>query len=199
MERDFTFSLSSSIIGNKGHGRSDIRKSRIGDWGLWIAECRLYNPAVGQTCRVLWLAAALTVWGPAGAIQLGSPDPALARLFTPLSAPAGTYVVYTTSETVEALAGRLRALDLSPAPGAWQPARPEANGAFGQDGTYDRARLARLFNGKRVTVVRGSFVRHAQRLAYTLVSPYPDASLSRIVDGTMVIEFHVPPLPTPNP
>ena len=84
-----------------------------------------------------------------------------------------------------------------PRPGAWQASRPEAHGAFGQEGVYDRARLARLFNGKRVTVVRGSLVRDGQRLAYTLVSPYPDATLSRIVDGTMVIEFRVPPLLNP--
>jgi hypothetical protein len=125
---------------------------------------------------------------------LGTPDEALTRLFTPLGAPAGTYVVYTSGEAIEPLAAHLRELDPSPAPGAWTPTRPEAHGAFGQEGVYDRARLARLFNGKRVTVVRGSVRRDGQRLAYTLVSPYPDATLSRIVDGTMVIEFRVPAL-----
>ena len=127
------------------------------------------------------------------ALRLGTPDEALTRLFTPLAVPAGTYVVYTSGEGIEPLAARLRELDPLPAPGAWTPTRPEAHGAFGQEGVYDRARLARLFNGKRVTVVRGSLLRDGQRLAYTLVSPYPDATLSRIVDGTMVIEFRVPP------
>jgi hypothetical protein len=37
-------------------------------------------------------------------------------------------------------------------------------------------------------------MREGRRLAYTLVSPYPDATLSRIVEGTMVIEFRVPSL-----
>ncbi len=92
------------------------------------------------------------------------------------------------------MTARLRALDPAPAPGAWEPTRPEAHVAFGQEGSYDRARLARLFNGTRVTVVRGSFVRDGRRLAYTLVSPFPDATLSRIAEGTMVIEFRVPPL-----
>ena len=130
----------------------------------------------------------------AAGVPLGTSDAALTRLFTPLSVPPGTCLVYRSSETIEALSARLRALDLAPASGAWEPSRPEAHGAFGQEGVYDRARLARLFNGRRVTVVRGSLVLNGQRRAYTLVSPYPDPTLSRIVDGTMVIEFLVPPL-----
>jgi hypothetical protein len=161
---------------------------------LQIDGGRLYNREVGQTPRVLWLTAVLTVWGSAGAIHLGSPDVALARLFTPLSAPPGMYEVFTSTESIESLTARLKALDPTPAPGAWEPSRPEAHGAFGQEGVYDRARLARLFNGKRVSVVRGSFVKDGQRLAYTLVSPHPDATLSRIVDGTMIVEFRVPSL-----
>ena len=121
-------------------------------------------------------------------------DAALTRLFTPLAVPAGTYTVYTTPEAIENLTEQLKARDRSPSPGAWEPFRPEAHGAFGHEGSYDRARLARLFNGKRVTVVRGSVVDSGQRLAYTLVSPHPDATLSRIVEATMIIEFRVPVL-----
>jgi hypothetical protein len=159
----------------------------IADFGLRILDWGLYNRAVGLTPQVLVLVIV-------AAIQVGTPDPALTRLFTPLAVPPGTYVISTSSEPIEALTARLKELDPSPATGAWAPTRPEAHGAFGQDGVYDRARLARLFNGKRVTVVRGSILRDGQRLAYTLVSPYPDATLSRIVEGTMVIEFRVPPL-----
>jgi hypothetical protein len=130
----------------------------------------------------------------AGAGPLGTPAAALGRLFTPAAVPPGTYVVSTSTETIETLTGRLQGQDPSPAPGAWVPSRPEATGAFGQEGLYDRARLARLFNGKRVTVVRGSLTQQGQRLAYTLVSPYPDPTLSHIVEGTMIIEFRVPPL-----
>lgn len=121
-------------------------------------------------------------------------DPTLTRLFTPLAVPPGTYLVYTTSEAIETLTEQFKARDRSPSPGAWEPFRPEAHGAFGQEGSYDRARLARLFNGKRVTVVRGSVVDNGQRLAYTLVSPHPDGTLSRIVEATMIVEFRVPPL-----
>ena len=135
----------------------------------------------------LWISAA-------AAVPLGTPDPALTRLFTPLAVPPGMYVVYTSSEPIETVTAKLRALDATPAPDAWKPSRPEAHVAFGQEGSYDRARLARLFNGARVSVVRGSLVEGGKRVAYTLVSPFPDATLSRIVEGTMVIEFRVPPL-----
>ena len=41
-------------------------------------------------------------------------------------------------------------------------------------------------------VARGSLVRDSRRLAYTLISPYPDATLTRLEPGTLVIVFHVP-------
>lgn len=154
----------------------------------------MYNPAVGQTPQILLAAALVASVAAAPSVPLGTPDPALTRLFTPGSAPPGTYVIYRSGEEIGTLAARLRALDTAPARGAWEPARPEAPAAFGQEGPYDRDRLARLFNGKRVTLVRGSLVHQGHRVAYTLVSPYPDATLSRITEGTMVIEFQVPPL-----
>lgn len=127
-------------------------------------------------------------------VDLGRPDEALTRLFTPRAVPAGMYFVYRSARPLEAIVADLRAQDPVPSAGAWQPTRPEAHGAFGQEGIYDRARLARLFNGKRVTVVRGSIRREGRTVAYTLISPYPDPTISAILDGTMVIEFHVPPL-----
>jgi hypothetical protein len=129
---------------------------------------------------------------PSSGVDLGRPDAALTRLFTPRAVAPGTYVVYRSTRPIEAVAADLRALDPDPSPGAWSPARPEAHAAFGQEGVYDRARLARLFNGRRVTVIRGSLRREGHLVAYTLISPYPDPTLSAIIDGTMAIEFHVP-------
>ena len=126
-----------------------------------------------------------------GPVVLGTPDATLTRLFTPRSVPSGTYVVHLSADSIEALTSRLRALDPTPSPGAWEPSRPEASNAFGQDGVYDRVRLARLFTGKRVTVVRGSLVLDGRRVAYTLISPYPNAALSAIEPGTMVVEQRV--------
>jgi hypothetical protein len=123
---------------------------------------------------------------------LGTPDAALTRLFTPVGAPPGRYVVYRSDRLIADLARDLKARDPSPAPGAWEPTRPEAHDAFGQEGAYDRSRLARLFRGQRVTLIRGSLRRGDDRVAYTLISPYPDASLRTIVNGTLIIEFNIP-------
>lgn len=120
-------------------------------------------------------------------VDLGPVDLPLTRLFTPLSAPPGTYAVYRVSRGIAELTASLRALDASPAPGAWEPTRPESHDAFGQAGLYDRYRLAQLFGGRRLTLVRGSLCREGVTRAYTLISPYPDPSLSRIETGTMVI------------
>ena len=139
------------------------------------------------------LAAALQVDAVAGQPVLGVPDAALTRLFTPIAAPAGEYVVYRSDRPIDAVAAELKALDPDPAPGAWQPLRPEAHDAFGQEGPYDRARLARVFRGKRVTLIRGSLTQGPLRVAYTLLSPYPAPSLDTIVAGTMVIRYEIRP------
>jgi hypothetical protein len=181
---------------NKGAGWSDIG---IADWRLAIDdwELTIYNHQVARASWIMPLGLAVLLGSAGMAVEpgpdvLGTPDPALARLFTPQAVPAGTYLVYRSARKIEDLTASLRARDSSPAPGAWEPTRPEAHGAFGEEGNFDRARLARLFNGKRVTVVRGSLVLDGSRVAYTLVSPYPDPSLSAILDGTMVVEFRLP-------
>jgi hypothetical protein len=139
------------------------------------------------------LAAVLQVQAEKGQPNLGVPDAALTRLFTPIAAPAGEYVVYRSDRPIAAIAAELQALDPNPAPGAWQPLRPEAHDAFGQEGPYDRSRLARLFRGKRVTLIRGSLTEGPRRVAYTLISPYPAPSLDAIVPGTMVIRYEIRP------
>ena len=139
------------------------------------------------------LAAVLPVQAVTGQPVLGVPDPALTRLFTPIAAPAGEYVVHRSDRPIDAIAAELKALDPDPAPGAWQPLRPEAHDAFGQEGPYDRSRLARLFRGQRVTLIRGSLKEGPLRVAYTLISPYPAPSLETIVTGTMVIRHEIRP------
>ena len=64
-----------------------------------------------------------------------------------------------------------------------RPLRPCATGAAVQRQASHRSSAAR-------------WRQDGQRRAYTLVSPYPDATLSRIVDGTMVIEFQVTAIAT---
>lgn len=139
---------------------------------------------------------------PCGAVDLGQPRAELARIFTPLAAPAGAYTVTTTARPIADLTAALKACDPAPAAGAWQVTRLEAHEAFGQAGIYDRLRLAQLFGGKRLDVVRGSLARDGARDGYTLISPYPDASLTAVNPGTLVIVLHVahgaaPAAPTP--
>ena len=77
-----------------------------------IAGCgrRVVQGHVGLNPQVFVLVLAASV-----AVPLGQTDVALARLFTPLAVPPGTYVVYSSAETIETLTSRLRTLDPSPA------------------------------------------------------------------------------------
>jgi len=111
-------------------------------------------------------------------------DPLLGALFTPPRPELGRYEVCTTSAGLESAAAdtgtgtqdiRIEAL--------------EALEAFGAAGPYNRAALARLYGGTRVRVVRRWQQRGHEFLSETLLSPYPDATLTRLNSGTMVIRF----------
>jgi hypothetical protein len=111
-------------------------------------------------------------------------DPLLGALFTPPRPELGRYEVCTTSAGLESAAAetgtrgqevRIEAL--------------EALDAFGAAGPYNRAALARLYGGTRVRVVRRWQQRGNQFMSETLLSPYPDATLTRLNSGTMVIRF----------
>jgi hypothetical protein len=147
-------------------------------------------------CGMLTLGAAGTMSQEHAAIavlpDLGPQDDALRVLFTPAPFPKGTFVVHRTPEVIGRLAARLRAVDPSPAPGAWEVERAGVFDAFGSEGPYDKARLARLFGGTSPWVVRGSLVTTGGRRALTLIAPYPDAALSTLRQGTMVIVTKLP-------
>lgn len=144
------------------------------------------------------LTAVLLAGGLAGAsgeipVNLGVPDEALRVLFTPARAPDGVFRVFRSAASATDLAGKLKALDPAPAPGAWEPRRLEIGAVFGSHGTYDPGRLGRLFKGRRVSVFRGSLVLDGRRHAFVLVSPHPDPSLTHIVDGTLTIVIDLSP------
>jgi hypothetical protein len=112
-------------------------------------------------------------------------DPALAALFTPAAPTAGRYEVCTHADPIDALAeaGRADGRHFSAAEAL------ESLDAFGTGGTYDRSRLARLYGGTRVRVAHG-WKESADRFeSYTLLSPYPDASLAHLNPGTMEIHW----------
>jgi hypothetical protein len=110
-------------------------------------------------------------------------DPELTRLFTPATPLMGVYEVCITDEPIgdrlfEGLRhGEIEAL--------------EALDAFGAAGTYKRSALARLYGGRRVSVARGWLASADRVESITFLSPYPDASLTRLMPGTMAIRFAV--------
>jgi hypothetical protein len=111
-----------------------------------------------------------------GVILLASCDPALVPLFTPPHPRLGRYEVCASDAPLQAVnGGPIEAL--------------EALDAFGAAGTYDRAKVSRLFGGTRVQVARG-WTRTGNRFeSITRLSPYPDAALTRLLPGTLEIRF----------
>jgi hypothetical protein len=123
----------------------------------------------------------------------GAPAPSLARIFTPRQAPHGAYLVSTVTDGIE---GALRTVKAALSPGSpegepagsWQVQQLDPLEAFGTTAIYDRSKVAQLYAGRRVSVVRGPIERSGRVVgATTLISPYPDSSLSRLETGTMVI------------
>jgi hypothetical protein len=127
----------------------------------------------------------------ANAAQEGAPAPpyrcdvALTQLFTPPRPVMGRYEVCTTDESIERVIA-----DRSPAPPRYGEVEAlEPLDAFGAAGTYPRSALARLYRGTRVRTVRGWTGTAGGFQSITLLSPYPDASLSRLLPGTMAIRW----------
>jgi len=114
-------------------------------------------------------------------------DPLLTSLFTPLRPNLGRYEVCTTDDPLDRMA--------APTPGGPQYGPTEMLDpldAFGAAGPYDRSALARLYAGRRVRVARG-WVDYGDRFeSITLISPYPDAMLTRLYPGTMMIRWTLP-------
>jgi hypothetical protein len=108
-------------------------------------------------------------------------DPALTALFTPPRPGLGRYEVCTTTNPLVEVAAA------GPRFGPIEVLEPFD--AFGAAGPYDRAALARLYAGTRVRVARGWMADVDRFESVTLLSPYPDATLTRLLPGTMVIRW----------
>ena len=133
----------------------------------------------------------------AGAAPRG-PDWRDAPEYLPIFAPGGSraraYQVFVSPRGLDAV---LASLDEEPGllapPGAWQPKPLLPFDAFGQTGRYDRWKLARLYGSRRAQVARGPRAADGRVTeSWTLVSPYPDPSLTRLEPGTLLIVLSVP-------
>jgi hypothetical protein len=130
---------------------------------------------------VILLADSADVPGPAPAYRC---DAALTALFTPQRPAAGRYEVCVTPASLDAaiLADAAR-VHTGPVEAV------DPLDAFGAAGRYDRSALSRLFGARRARVARGwsDDVRSATSVTY--VSPYPNATLTALLPGTMVIRY----------
>jgi hypothetical protein len=112
-------------------------------------------------------------------------DPALAALFTPARPDAGRYEVCTNAADLDSVMVDLAAEGIHLAPA--ELLNPVD--AFGASGAYNRAALARLYGGRRVRVARGWAQRSKRFESVTLLSPYPDSTLTTLQPGTMAIRL----------
>jgi hypothetical protein len=121
--------------------------------------------------------------------------PAYVRLFAPAGPRAAAYHIYVSRLGITDVLARLAAEpSLLHPPGAWMPAALLPSDAFGQTGSYDRSKLARLYGSTRAVVAHGpraSAAPGASSEAWTLVSPYPSRDMTRLEPGTMLIVLNV--------
>jgi hypothetical protein len=167
---------------------------------LWDPAARVKAGPLSRASAVLCVMTVLVATVSPGSARsqvpdaiLGDRSPALERLFTPVGAPRDLYQVFERRLEIAQLAAILRAADPRPAEGAWELQRTGPGDAFGGEGLYDRARLAMLVGGGKITVARGSLkAADGSVTAYTLLSPYPEPELTELRTGTMTIVVRVP-------
>jgi hypothetical protein len=112
-------------------------------------------------------------------------DSQLTALFTPLRPVLGTYAICTTQQSFNETLAAVAAEGVHVS----APEVTAAVDAFGAAGPYDRAALSRLYASRRPRVVRG-WRRDGDRFeALTVISPYPDVELNRLIDGTLVLRW----------
>ena len=134
--------------------------------------------------------------GAADFIHPWRPDEPLRRLFTPPAMPPGTYRVFVTDQPIEKVATHYRRVadGLTTPPGnsdQWRAKRQAFGEAVGAAGIYDRAKVARLYGGRGPMVAGGTLRTDARAESVVLVSPYPNARLSRLESGTMIVVFRI--------
>jgi len=169
-----------------------------------VSYFKQYRPApLMSTLSGLFFAVAVAVAAPdqapvtpvdAAALP-GRPSPQLATILTPRLAPPGSFVVRVLDlplPRATALVRKHFAPQPPPVPpdGAWMPIKTAPLTAFGDTALYDRSRVAQLYVAMLAQVVRAPVERGGRVVgSVTLISPYPDPTLSRLEPGTLLIYF----------
>jgi hypothetical protein len=109
-------------------------------------------------------------------------DPALKALFTPGRPQLGHYEVCTSAKPLSVALLQLGKVQ-------WRVEALPPLDAFGAAGAYDKSALSSLYGGRRVSVARGWIEANGRLDSLTLISPYPDRTLRRLVPGTLIIRF----------
>jgi len=112
-------------------------------------------------------------------------DPMLASLFTPPRPEIGHYEVCTRSDSLETVMAEGRTAGIQ----FGEVDAVEPLDGFGSAGAYNRFALVKLYGGMRVRVTRGWRQVGDRFESVTLLSPHPDASLTHLEPGTMVITY----------
>jgi hypothetical protein len=111
-------------------------------------------------------------------------DPVLTRLFTPAHPRLGRYEVCATPRPLADVAPRGWTIDAVGALEAFG-----GSNVFGGVGGLDRSALARLYGGRSANVARGWLQDAGRFESVTLVSPYPNVSLTALEPGTLIVRF----------
>ena len=112
-------------------------------------------------------------------------DDAFVALFTPGTTSSGRYEACVSESSITTGVQGIAGPDLHLA----EAERLEALDAFGTSGSYSRARLTQLYGGRRVYVRRGWRETPTAFESVTLLSPYPDPTLTRLYEGTLIIRW----------
>jgi hypothetical protein len=125
--------------------------------------------------------------GPKSPVAACAADPVLAALFTPQRPAAGTYEVCVAAASIEIVlaAGKGEGLQFGTVDAA------DPLDVFGTAGPYERSVVSRLFGGRRANVAHGWSTHGRALTSVTLVSPYPNRTLTALVNGTLVIRYVV--------
>ena len=121
------------------------------------------------------------------------PAPEFLTVFAP-RLHRDAYAAWISSLPLERVLQRLEsAPELLHPPGSWQAMPSLPADAFGNTGTYDKSRLARLYGSMRVTVARGPVApTGSPAQMWSLFSPYPNPRLDRLETGTLLIVVTLP-------